>query len=195
MKKLFYLLIAVALIGCKTDEPEQKVFKIDTAAMVYIKPASQPINAPLFIGKSTGHLTPLEIVKKATGLRFYNEKLGAINGTGAAGGFAGKDTTSFVPAFLRYGTDVVAPDGFGVPYLVPDFIYAYDCVIEIFRTNKDIDTIAYIPNSVLRKAESDIKSALANKDTAIVYSIFQNAFKFTPITGAEYRELKRQNLQ
>jgi len=192
MKKLFYLLIALTLIGCKTEEPETKKFQIDPTAMVYIKPTSQPANAPMFIGKSTGHLTPLEIVKKATGLRFYNDKLGAGDW---AGGFAGKDTISLIPAFLRYGTDVINPDGFGVPYLVPDFIYAYDCVIEIFRSNKDIDTIAYIPNSVLRKAESDIKNALANKDTAIVYSIFQNAFKFTPITGAEYRALKKQNLQ
>ena len=125
-------------------------------------------------------------------MRFYNDKI-AIGDMSA--GFAGKDTTSVVPAFLRYGTDVINQDGFGKPYLVPDFIYAYDCVIEIFRSNRDIDTIAYIPNSVLKNARIDIISALEAKDTASVYTIFNKAFTFIPITGPEYRELKRQNLQ
>lgn len=191
--KLFIIaLVAISLVGCKTEEPT--IFKLDPTAKVYIKPATSQLHAPERVKANSEHLTPLEIVKRATTMRFSNLYL-AADGSDCAAGFAGKDTVSTVPAFLRYGTDIINPDGFGKPYLVPDFIYAYDCVIEIFHSNTDIDTIAYIPNSVFRTAETEIKAALEAKDTTAVYGLFQNAFKFIPITGAEYRELKKTNQQ
>lgn len=192
MKNLILLLSVILFASCdkQTDEPTPKSFKIDPTAVVYIKAAPVTTKAA-----TAGHLTPLEIVKRATTMRFSNLVL-APNGSDCAGPVGmGRDTISATPAFIRYGTDIINEDGFGKPYLVPDFIYAYDCVIEIFRSNHDIDTIAYIPNSCFREAETKIKAALEAKDTTAVYGIFNNAFRFIPITGAEYRQLKKQGLQ
>lgn len=188
MKKLIIaLLLATAFFACKKDEPKR--FMLDPSAMVKIKPGT--------ITKSSNpaHLTPLEIVKKATTLRYYNDYLSSgPNRSDCAAPIHGKDTVSEVPAMLFYGTGVINEDGFGKPYLVYDYIGMEDCVIEIFRSNHDIDTIAYIPNAVARKAKADIEAALAARDTVEVYRVFNDAFKFIPITGAEYRELKKQNL-
>ncbi len=121
----------------------------------------------------------------------YNATLSFTSGLGVAIDFVGKDTISEEPALLRYATDILHPDG----YFIPDFLEAFDMVIEVFRTNDDIDTIAYIPNAVLREAEQKIRAAFELQDYDEVYNIFYNAFKFRPITGAEYRELKLQGLQ
>jgi hypothetical protein len=117
--------------------------------------------------------------------------LNSTTGLGVAIGFAGKDTISEETALLRYATDILHPDG----YFIPDFLEAYDMVIEVFRTNDDIDTIAYIPNAVLREAEQKIRAAFELQDYDEVYNVLYIAFKFRFITGAEYRELKLQGLQ
>lgn len=193
MKKSFILLVAIlfTFTSCTNDDKPER-FRIDSDAMILIKPNLKN-QRMYFNAKTSGsHLSNLEIVKQANNMRFFNDSL-AIGDVAA--GFAGKDTISAVPAFLRYGTDIINEDGFSRPVIVPDFLYAYDCVIEIFRSNKDIDTVAYIPNSVFRNTELRIKEALIAKDTALVYTIFKDGFTFIPITGAEYRELKRQGLQ
>lgn len=194
MKNLIYLIALIfTLAACCEDEPETKKFKIDMTSKVYIKPGkSTPKSAQRVKSENPAHLSDLDIVRKGTSLGLFNDKLGS--GIWRAG-FAGKDTISETPAFLRYASDILAVDGFDNPIVIPDFLYAYDCVIEIFRNNNDIDTIAYIPNINMRTAETQILQALADKDTTAVYGIFNNAFKFLPITGAEYRELKKQNLQ
>lgn len=190
-KALFFIVLSILFVSCKENDPEVKKFTVDPTAVFYIKPATTQLKTALL---SDNHLTPLEIVKRATTMRFSNLVL-APNGSDCAGPVGmGRDTVSTTPAFIRYGTDIITNDGFGKPYLVPDFIYAYDCVIEIFRSNHDIDTIAYIPNKCFRDAELAIKTALEAKDTASVYGIFQNAFKFIPITGTEYKELKKKGL-
>jgi hypothetical protein len=58
-----------------------------------------------------------------------------------------------------------------------------------------MDTIGYIPNSVMRSAETKIKAAYEAGDFESVRTLFFTAFTFTPITGDEWRELKRQGLQ
>jgi hypothetical protein len=196
MKKLLYLLALVfALTGCQKDEPkpETKKFEIDMTSKVYIKPDKlTPKTAQRATSENPAHLSDLDIVRKGNALRFFNDKLGANDWVA---GFAGKDTLSETPAFLRNARDILALDGFDRPIVVPDFLYAYDCVIEIIENNRIMDTIAYIPNINMRTSEAQILQALADKDTTAVYSIFNNAFKFLPITGAEYRELIKQNLQ
>ena len=105
-------------------------------------------------------------------------------------GWAEKDTISEIPAFIQWGVGILAVDGFDNPIIVKDWIYAHDLVI----VDKDLDTIGYIPNENFINAELQIRRALADQDTASVYDIFQNAFKFFPITGTEWLELKKQNL-
>lgn len=192
MKKAFILLaIIFALVSCSDDDKPAGKFKLDPTAMIYIKPNFKAQKLSFSSRTSEAHLSALEIVKRGTTMRFYNDSL-AIGDIAA--GFAGKDTISTTPAFLRYGTDIINENGFGKPVIVPDFLYAYDIVIEIFKSNTDHDTIAYIPNSVILNARNNIKAALVAKDTASVYNIFKEAFTFIPITGAEYRQLKKQGL-
>jgi hypothetical protein len=188
MKKLIFIALILALVSC---EKEQN-FYLDPTTMLQIKGEKKALNVGMQkISENPDHLSSLEIVKRATNVRCFNAALNATTGWGAAIGFAGKDTISEEPALLRYATDILHPDG----YFIPDFLEAYDMVIEVFRNNDDIDTIAYIPNAVLREAERKIRLAFEAQDYDEVYSVFYNAFKFRPITGAEYRELKKQGLQ
>lgn len=188
MKRFLFISLIFTLIACE----QEKGFYLDPKTMLQIKGEKNVSNVGAQkVSENPGHLTPLEIVKRATNVRCFNAALNATTGLGAAIGFAGKDTISEEPALLRYATDILHPDG----YFIPDFLEAYDMVIEVFRANDDIDTIAYIPNAVLREAEQKIRLAFEAQDYDEVYSVFYNAFKFKPITGAEYRELKRQGLQ
>ena len=52
------------------------------------------------------------------------------------------------------------------------------------------DTVAYTPNSVIRKAREGVEAALAKKDYNLCRKIFDEEIVFIPITGAEYRELQ-----
>lgn len=189
MKKLIYLFLLVGLLACSSNDP--KVFKLDSNAMVSIKPAVGAWNSNYARVKSDiAHLSALEIVEQATNLSAYNIPL---SGNQAIGwGFAESQRDTITPALKMWGTGIISQNG----DYVPDFIEANDCVIQRVISdypNPMMDTIAYLPNSVLRAAEIQIKAAFASKDNATVYQIFNTAFTFTPITGSEWRALKANN--
>ena len=193
MKKLIYLLLLIAACSCSSkDEP--KAFKIDSNAMISIKPSVGAWRAPSFIKTNdTTHLSALEIVKQAEGIMFYNISVYGDQPVGR--GFSASQRDTISPMLKMWGTDIIDQDG----NYVPDFIESTDCILRkitnVDKPNMVIDTIAYISNSVLRNAETQIKEAYAKKDNESVYKIFNEAFTFTPITGAEWRALKTQNLQ
>lgn len=54
------------------------------------------------------------------------------------------------------------------------------------------DTAAYIPNAVMDSMQPLMEKAFAEQDWAKCYELFENGYKFIPITGAEYMELVRQ---
>lgn len=176
--------------ACKKDE-QPSPFRLDENAKVYVKPRTTLKSD--FIAKSDGvHLTPLEVVKQATTMNGFNDLIGQSYITWM---WVGKDTVSEVPALLRWGTDVIFDtDGYGHYGLQREFVYAYDLVI-CRGVYPNYDTIAYIPNSNMTSARENILKALEAKDTLAVYDIFKNAFKFIPITGAEWKDLKKQNLE
>lgn len=190
MKKVvFFLLLIVAFVACTDKEP---IFRLDPMAKVYVKPSPDAQKA-YFVAKSTCiRLSPLEVVKQAQYLVGYNRLIGESRITWT---WVGKDTISAIPALLRWGTDIIHDkDGFGNYGLQTEFIYAYDLIIASGKFPK-FDTIAYIPNANMAAAREQIKKVFSERDTEAVYRVFRDAFKFTPITGAEYRELKRRNLQ
>jgi len=94
----------------------------------------------------------------------------------------GKDTVSETPALLRWGKDIVYDfkgcGGFGIQ---TKFINSYDLVI-CTGDLSPIDTIAYISNSNMVEARRKIIDAFVNQDTALIYEVFKNSFKFIPIT-------------
>ncbi len=188
MRKILCIVMLVwaALTACKKDDPEP--FRLDPDAKVYVKPSANLIQS-----KSDAHLTPLEVVKQATSLRFYNDiSFPGVYGTAT---WVGKDTISEIPALLRWGRDIIYDQtGYGDFGIQEEFIYGYDMVI-CSGTHPNYDTLAYIPNSVVTAAREAILEAFANEDEELVYELFQEAFRFIPITGAEYKDLKDQGLQ
>lgn len=193
-QKLLLLSVLFIIASCNKNEEQQEIFRLDPNAKVYVKPDVNSVKFD-YAKSSVEHLTPLEVVKQADVLNFYNN---LISDTYCTATWVGKDTISETPALLRWGTDIIYDtDGYGHYGLQTDFIYGYDMVIcREYRSNSITmyDTLAYIPNSVIINARNAIQEALESRDTAAVYGIFKDAFKFIPITGEEWRELKKQGL-
>lgn len=190
MKKLLFIIsIMLLFVACEKEEPA-KVFRLDPDAKVYVKPSA--VSKGIIDAKNVGeHLTPLEVVKQATFLNGYNFD---ISNTPIVWTWVGKDTVSETPALLRWGRDIIYDtDGYGHYGLQTEFINSVDLVI-CRGEFRQYDTIAYIPNSNVIQAKAAILEALAQKDTAAVYAIFKDAFKFIPISGAEWKQLKAQGL-
>ena len=188
MKNLLFIFSLMLLMAaCEKDEPK-KIFRLDPDAKVYVK---AQINS-----KSADHLTPLEVVKKATVMNGFNLEVAGTSPITWT--WVGKDTISAEPALLRWGTDIIYDtDGYGNYGLQREFIYAFDLVIcsgAMVNGQPRYDTLAYIPNANITAAREAILEALEAKDTVAVYGIFKDAFKFIPITGAEWRALKAQGL-
>jgi len=189
MKKLFFILSVIFLFAC------EETFQLDPNAMISIKPASGAWNSPALRVKSNDsiHLSAMEIVKQTNKLSFYNIAL--FGNQAVDRGFAQnqRDTISETPSLKMFGTDIINQKG----EYTPEFIEGSDCVlvriINLNMPNEVIDTVAYIPNSVLRIAETQIKAAYSALNNEEVYRIFNEAFTFIPITGAEWRELKANN--
>lgn len=55
-----------------------------------------------------------------------------------------------------------------------------------------LDTIAYIPQSVILTARAAITKAFNEGDYETCYKLFDNAYVFIPTTGAKWRALKAQ---
>lgn len=186
MKNLVLLFaFAAIIISCKKSD-NLRFITINPNAMIYFKPATS--NAKTL----PGELTPLEIVKKAKFLVGYNDDTGeqfAVTWT-----WFEKDTVSEPPALLRWGKDIIYEfegcGGFGIQ---SEFINSYDLVICTGNLTP-VDTIAYIPQSNMTTAKLQIIEAFVNQDTTLIYEVFKNSFKFIPITGAEWRDLKAHGL-
>lgn len=183
MKKLIFLLaLATAFVACEKNEP--KAFKINATDMIAIKPASKSTAMKMKADAPT-HLSALDIVRKTTEISI--KMSGGIYG-GRSFASAQRDTVSQTPKLLMWATDVISLEGL----LQDDFIAASDVVFVNYNldTPKLRDTIAYIPNSVLRNAETAIRAAYEAKDIEACYALFNDAYTFVPITGAEWRALK-----
>lgn len=192
MKKLLFILaIALTFAACKTDEP--KSFQIKATDMISIKPAAGvAARAPQKVKAAETHLTALEIVKQTTeistplfGRSFAREQ---------------RDTISATPKLLMWATDVITLDGklqIESNTGSHGWIEATNVVLVHYDLNTPTvrDTIAYIPNSVLRTAETAISAAYEAKDIEACYNLFNAAYTFTPITGSEWRALKANNQQ
>lgn len=189
MKKILFITVLAAIFAaCESNEPKR--FEIDPSVTVNIKGLSQPQKASGVFKVDNVHLSNLEIVKQTFALRFTH------NGTEYARGFdeGQRDTTHTSPMLKMWGTDILyyeeLIDGTqtGDVLLAPYFLEASGCVLETIKG----DTIAYIPNAVLRDAESRIKALFNAKDYQPIYKIFNDAYTFIQITGSEYRELESE---
>ncbi len=58
-----------------------------------------------------------------------------------------------------------------------------------------LDTLGYIPNRILKKAQQEIKDAYAAEDFERCYRVFDTEFRFYPITGERWRALKSAGIE
>lgn len=58
-----------------------------------------------------------------------------------------------------------------------------------------IDTVAYIPNSVVLEARAKITAAFNDGDFDTCYKLFDEAYVFLPTTGAKWRALKQAGIE
>ncbi|MEG0807663.1 MAG: hypothetical protein RR410_04850 [Alistipes sp.] len=189
MKKLIFILaavacVAVALVACDNDD--NKIW--DANAMVSLR-AAKGVRA----SANPDHLSALEIVKQTNDMAFWCPKYYPGSIKGLYRGFSEAQRDFVNERLLMWGDDIITA---ATGELSNAFIAGEDIVLRrIVNLEKDIvDTIAYIPNSILRTAEVAIREAYAAKNYATVYKLFDTAFTFMPITGDEWRELKRQGL-
>lgn len=194
MKKIILFLLAlVVFIGCNPEEPIVEKIKIDPYATVDIKP--DPKGWGNLRSANPEHLSPLEIVEKTTVMQYYNPDIIEWSDGLWERGFHDlqKDLNPDNPMLKMWGIDIITEEGEYLPY----FIESENIILISFELIDDAprDTIGYIPNSVMRTAETAIKVAYANGDTEAVYQLFNEAFTFRPITGAEYKALKEAGNQ
>lgn len=178
MKKTILILCTFALITLSCDKDNSG--QLDSKAMISIRPEKGT--------KSTNpdHLTALEIVKQATDTQFFNRD---ISDQFLGQGFHDTQRDTINVRFLIPGSHIINAEGGYEPF----FIEGEDMVLITTKT-EPTDTIGYIKNATLRDAEKRIKAAYAKKDYAACYAIYDDALTFLPITGTEWRELKRQGI-
>lgn len=208
MKKFLFLIIAlmgITLAACdpKNDIPEEKkenpkgkilpdqLVRIEAADGVRLRSTEaqytedgELLPTALEVAKN-GHLLAGTFYEEpdtsliwqpsyyAHGERVFGEKM--------------RDTISDNPALLMFSDDILSEKG-----LRNGFLKGYDVLV----LDKQLDTIAYIPNKTLREAEQKIVKAYADSHYTEVYRLFkEEAYKFIPTTGKQYRKLKEKGLQ
>lgn len=179
MKKLFLLLCLIATMSCTKDNNG----KLNPDAMISIWP-----KGAVKTKATDGHLSNYEIVKQTFNLSFYNTSMGSGN---LVRGFAPAQRDTINVRLLMWGTDIIGQFG----DYITEFIDGYDFVLRRNLTTLPAtpiyDTIAYISNDVILNARDRIKAAYDANNYTAVYAAFDSVFTFVPITGAEWRELKR----
>ncbi len=195
MKKfILFLLALVAISGCNPEEPIVEKIKIDPLATVDIKP--DPKGWGNLRSTNPEHLSALEIVEQTTAMQYYNPNiLDYVDGVWERGfDEMQRDLNPDNPMLKMWALDIITEEGEYLPHFIESeniILMSFDLTV----VDSPRDTIGYIPNSVMRTAETAIKAAYANGDTESVYQLFNEAFTFRPITGAEYKALKEAGNQ
>ena len=219
MKKLVYILLAaVAFTACSSDEPAPiNKGRLDPNAFVRIE-AQKGVKSRA--KESTDDYSALDIARFGMAMEYRSEWSGLekVKEYQSQKTFLNqRDTISDSPALLMFGTDIINSEG----RFNKSFLFARDVVIFGLRyqgklttygdrqaedddPEKDLgmligkqgvkDTIAYIPNSVMREAQGRIEKAYNEGNYSEVYKLFHETFRFRPITGRKWRELKAQGL-
>lgn len=174
MKKLILLLtVGTLLASC---EKENNGGRLDPNATVALNPApGTKTDTP----ENPQHMTARQIIEQADAL------ISSIGITGIADWNRDLERNRIVMS----STWVIRQNGDLEVYSLQD---RNQILVTLDNQNHPIDTIAYIPNSVMQSLEQQITAAYNAEDYATCYRLFEDGFVFTPITGAEWLELKAQ---
>ena len=187
MKKLLLLMsIALLLVACDKKDDDLSKGKLDPNAMITIKAGAVTKSGINGWDDEKGedvHLTvkynlsPIEIVTETMNMTFRSHYAGSTYydvPTILDRGFGDNQRDFDIPALLMFGTDIIETDG----RFIKDFIYGQD----FYLVNKDLDTIGYIPQTVIDNARRLIEIAYEDKNYTEVYKVFDEAFTFLPIS-------------
>ncbi len=172
MKKILFLLFALALLtSCDPNDTPDKG-KLDPNAMILIKPAKG-----VQLKATVPGLTGLEVVEQALNIKWqthygamgYTEEVKDIGRS-----FPEQQKDYEAPALLMLGIDVISQEG----EYVKTFTYGFN----VFITDANNDTIAYVPDAVINAARPLIEAAYEAENYTEVYRIFNEAFTFLPIS-------------
>jgi hypothetical protein len=190
MKKIKIMFVTlIVAIGFFSCEKETK-FRLDPTAPVYLNGREAVSDA-----KGQEALSIKEVIKTATHF-FSNPPFSTIKRMGTIGGICERDTVN--NRIVGYSSWVIDHTG----QLITEFIETRNYImVYVDLDNRDIntgvyptDTLAYIPNSVMEAAETDIRAAYEAEDYEECYRLFKEAFIFYPCTGEQYRQLVEQGL-
>ena len=172
MKKILFLLIVLfALVSCEKDPVIDKG-KLDPNATILIR-AGKGVKTRAFVSDLTG----LEIVEQTMNMTFkshyfsgiYYDEIKILDR-----GFGDNQRDFDIPALKMFGTDIIETDG----RFIKDFLYG----TEFYLVNQNVDTIGYIPQSVIDNARILIETAYNDENYTEVYDLFNTAFTFLPIS-------------
>ena len=190
-------LLAAGFVGCSScdsNKPDvQKPLNPDAMLNINVR------NSLRVTDTNPNHLTPAEIVDKATHMLYVNGR------SHNQAEFWLHDQYKDRPnaRFQFWGEFVVDKrnkrdkDGIETPereyYISPDLVQARG-VVFVIEKGEAKDTIAYIPQKVLDDTYKLIEEAFNRGDYDTCYKLFSDAYTAIPITAAEYRELKEKGL-
>lgn len=182
MKQLILLAAAVIGVTFTSCKKESGNGRLDPNAKVALNPAPGTVlgsvaSSKAYDPENPEHLTARQIVEKA-------DELISNDWTAGIGDWQRDFDNNRI---VMSSTWVVAQNG----TLETVSLKARDHILVTHDQELNpVDTIAYIPNSVMESLEVQITAAYEAEDYATCYRLFEDGFVFTPITGTEWLELK-----
>lgn len=198
MKKLLFMLfsalcVATVLVSCSSDDSDTSLGGMRINGVVASRAAD------------VAHLSAMEIAQQSISIDYISDERNAW-GNITLEDFM-RDTTPEHPA-LVLPSKVIDLTGDG-SQLNEEPINVHDAVVTrsikinengdttIFKPNEawwqtghQRDTIAYIPNKIMREAYKNIKAAWDAGDKEKVKKLFHDAIVYYPITAKEWKALK-----
>ncbi|WP_297626994.1 hypothetical protein [uncultured Rikenella sp.] len=177
MKKYLFLVAAAcgALVACKKESGNGG--RLDPNATVALNPAP---GVKVYDPENPAHLTARQIVEQANAIFFNGQEIMGIDDWN-------RDLER--NRIVMSSTWVVSQDG---TLNTRTLALREHILTTLDQENHPVDTIAYIPNGVMQNLEQRITAAYDAGDYATCYRLFKEGFVFTPITGAEWLELKAE---
>lgn len=176
MKKIILFLSVFALLAsCEKDDPVIDKGQLDPNAMITIRPAKG-----VQLRSTVPGLTALEIVEQALAIKWqthYSNNQYEDEAIDNARSFRESDKDYNTPALLMPSFDVITVEG--------DYYRSFTYAFNVFITDNQGDTIAYVPDEVINAARPLIETAYENEDYTEVYRLFDEAFTFLPIPISE----------
>ncbi len=179
MKKILFILsVLLIAVACKKEPIQTNNGVYDPNAKITIKEAPAKSLIP--------GLSAMEIVENAVNIKWtthYSDNEYYETPVKIARTFGEHMKDYNKPALLMWGVDILHPvlldmhpnSEYGI--FRRDFIDGFD----VYITDGNNDSIAYIPNEVLRAARPLIWQAYCDSNYTEVYRLFDEAFTFIPI--------------